>query len=170
MPDYKKGEYIHYASAGICMVEDITSLGYLNNDEEFYILKPVGSKNSTVYVPVDNAEMTSKMRKILSRESIDQTIIHSLNGAVEWHTDRKRRNVVFKEILKSGECTEILKMIKCIYLEKLKLEAGGKKLSAADEAVLKAAEGLIDNEFSFALNIDEMGVGEYIRNIIKENM
>ena len=167
MSEYKKGDYVHYATSGICFIEDISKLDYSGSDTEFYILKPIAEKSSTVYVPVENSEMTSKMRRALSKSEIDEIIFHSPDKTIEWQRDRKFRGSIFKEIIKTGECEELLRMISCILREKLRLEEEGKKLSSADESFLKTAEGLIDNEFSFALDIDENGVGGYIRAKIK---
>ena len=46
---------------------------------------------------------------------------------------------------------------------KRQLLATGKKLGASDETLLQRAEGLIANQVSFVLQVEDSQVGTYIR-------
>lgn len=167
MPErFSKGDYIRYSSNGVCLVEDIRKLDYAgkNNTDDFYILVPVNNRSSTIYVPVNNAELTSRMRRILSKEEIDRIIESVKLGEVTWIDDRKMRSESFKAILKRCDSLELMRLVSCIYLKKQDLIAKGKKLSAADDNILTQAESMVEDEFSFVLNLDGIQVGRYIRN------
>lgn len=165
MNSFSKGEYIKYATSGVCLIENITKLDYLHNHnpQEFYVLKPVGANTSTVYVPLSNEALTSKMRKLLSKEEIDSLIDESNKDVIEWINDRKVRSEKFKGIILKAEPVELLKLVRCIYMKKIELKKSGKNLSSTDDALLGVAEGLIENEFSFVMNLSGEQLGEYIR-------
>lgn len=166
--EYKKGDYIRYASNGVCLIDDIKSidLNHSKNPKNFYVLKPIGGGSSTIYVPLENKELVSKMRYILSKNEIDSLINSVKQDKIDWIDDRKERNNSFKQIIKDSDPRELLKLVSCIYLKKQDLAGDGKKLSSTDENHLSQAESLIENEFSFVLKLDGLGVGNYIRTIL----
>lgn len=166
MAKYQKGDYIRYSTAGVCLIDDIKMIDYTHSkqDQEFYVLKPVYAASSTIYVPVENAVLTAKMRYILKKEEIDELILSTKNEGLEWIEDRKERTENFKEIIKRCEPQELLKLVSCIYLKKNELSENNKKISATDDSMLTQAEGLIENEFAFVLNLNGVQVGEYIRS------
>ena len=163
--EYKKGDYIRYASNGVCHIEDIKSidLNHSKQPRSFYVLKPIGASSSTIYVPLDNDELVSKMRYILSKNDIDDMLSSIRQDTVPWISDRKERNNFFKQIIKDSNPKELLRLIGCIYLKKQELAEANKKLSSTDENYLSQAEALIDNEFSFVLKFDNVAVGKYIQ-------
>lgn len=163
---FNKGEYIKYTTSGVCLIEDIKKMDYLHthNPQDFYVLKPVANPGSTIYVPLANEELTSRMRRILNKEEIDALIDSTKEEKIEWIADRKARNEKFKAIISKCEPRELLKLVSCIYLKKQEMEAGGKRLSATDDSILSGAESLIENEFAFVLNLTGTHLGAYIRN------
>lgn len=166
LTSFNKGEYVKYATSGVCLIENITKIDYLHdrNPQEFYVLKPIAANSSTVYVPLANNELTSKMRKLLSKEEIDSLIDASKSDAIEWINDRKARSEKFKSIISKSEPDQLLKLVGCIYVKKQELLKNGKKLSSTDASLLSSAEELIKNEFSFVLQMSGTQIGAYIRD------
>jgi len=162
---YKTGDLIRYATTGVCQIAEIKKMRGADRHtvRTFYVLKPVSNKASTVYVPVDNAELVGKMRYILNKDEIDELIVSDLGSRVEWSDDRKIRQENFHSIIKNCDHRELLCLISCIYLKKQELVSIGKKLASTDEAILNQAEELIENEFSFVLGVTKNEVGAYIR-------
>lgn len=139
------------------------------NPKEFYVLKPINTNTSTIYVPAENSELVSKMRHLMTKENAD-ALIDSLNqDKTEWIEDRKERNVTFENIIKKADPKELLKLVGCIYVQKQKLLSEGKKLSSTDEKQLVQAESIIKNELAFVLNLENKGIEEYIKSRIKNN-
>lgn len=166
MTTFNKGEYIKYATSGVCLIENITKIDYLHNrnPKDFYVLKPVSGNSSTVYVPVENEALTSKMRKLLSKEEIDSLIDASKENIIAWIDDRRTRSEKFKAIISKSEPDTLLRLVSCIYMKKQELSAFGKKLSSTDEAILTSAENLIENEFAFVLHLTGAQLSAYIRD------
>ena len=72
----------------------------------------------------------------------------------------------FRTILVDGVTQKLLLMIRCIYMKKRELTEQGRKLSTTDENILKSAEKLVEDEFSYVLDIPQSDVGRYIRNLL----
>ena len=73
---YKKGEYIVYASKGVCRITDITELDMMGNRifRKYYILTPFCDENATLYLPIDNEKVT--VRRVISSEEAQLSLIH----------------------------------------------------------------------------------------------
>ena len=82
--EFKIGEYVLYAKDGVCLVEDIAPLDF-SPDKPYYILKPVNSKGSTVYVPTDSEKLVSKMHRLMNKAEIDDLLLNIENlRAAQW--------------------------------------------------------------------------------------
>lgn len=160
--NFQKGEHVLYAKTGVCLIEDIKTCEFLNKDQLYYILKPITSKNSTVYVPFDS-ELTKNMSPIITPDEIDSILNASKGKHIEWLDDKRERTEYFNSIISEGDRLKLVLLIHCIYSKKFEKLQEKKHLSATDEAILKTAEKLIDEEFSFAIGCSENKVGEYIR-------
>ena len=151
---YRKGEYVRYACNGVCLVDDIrldVPAGK-GTPKEFYILKPVSSP-----------ALVEKMARLPNREELDQLILSVKDHPLPWIEDRKARLASFQTIVKACDLRELICLVVCISRRKRSLLATGKKLGASDETLLQRAEGLIANQVSFVLQVEDSQVGTYIR-------
>lgn len=71
---YKAGEYVIYATYGVCKITDIVVRTVCGNDVQYYRLQPVYEKSVTLFVPMNNSKIVSKMKKVMSAEEIDSLI------------------------------------------------------------------------------------------------
>lgn len=167
MTQYKKGDYVRYAASGVCLIEEIKSMELKpGKSNDFYILKPLQNKNSTLYVPVNSKPLLVKMRHFLTKDEIDEIIASSKGKELSWIEDRKERSENFRKVLAEGNVQQLIELVSCIYLKKVALKAENKKLSSYDEDSLTKAQESVENEFSFVLNLTGEEVGKYIRNIL----
>lgn len=166
---YQVGQFVVYGTNGICTVEDITEMSPARGMEKapYYILKPAGADTSTLFVPMKNEKLVSKMRAVMTKEEIDTLLMGMVDKELEWETDRRYRTENFHDILTKGVTEDLLLMISCIYVRKRELIIQNKKLPATDSNTLKAAEKLVEEEFSHVLGIKPHEVGKYIRNLLK---
>ena len=65
--------------------------------------------------------------------------------------------------MKACDLRELICLVVRISRRKRSLLATGKKLGASDETLLQRAEGLIANQVSFVLQVEDSQVGTYIR-------
>ena len=164
---FKVNDYIIYGTTGVCKIIEIKKEKFLGREEKkYYVLEPVYSKNTVIKIPVDNT--TIKMREVLSKDYIEELINIIPNTETEWIDDDKLRSEHFKTVLKSGNCEELITLIRTIYLSKKDKKSIGKKLYKVDDEIMQAAEKLLNEEFAFVLDIDPKEVPQYIANHIKE--
>ena len=164
MERYQKGEHVQYGVSGVCLIEDIRRDTLSKKSAgEYYVLKPVGERGSTILVPTDSETLVGRMSRLPGREELDALITSTRNESLSWIDDRKVRGTEFQQVVKRCDLRELLCLVGCIYRRKRELLAAGKKLAAADETILRRAEGLIENEMGFVLGLEGSQVGEYIR-------
>ena len=155
------GKYVVYRSSEICRVEGFEKKSFDGvTEKEYCVLVPTTSDRSKYYVPMELAE--SKMRALQTKDEIYALIDGMKQTQPEWDASDERRRDRFNEVLSGGDYRLIISMMHSLYLERQERLANGKKLLAAEEKALKAAESLIYNEFGFVLGIKENEVGDVI--------
>jgi len=159
---FEKGEYVVAGNKGVCTVDDITTLNIsgVDQEREYYILKPVYVPGSTVYLPVDTAE--ESMRRVLSKEAADALIAGIPEIPLLSTTNDKLLEQEYKGCMKTNSCEEWIKIIKTIYLRKQKRLEAGRKVTAVDAKYFRIAEDNLYGELAVALNIPKTEVETYI--------
>lgn len=160
--EFKIGEYVLYAKDGVCLVEDIAPLDF-SPDKPYYILKPVNSKGSTVYVPTDSEKLVSKMHRLMNKAEIDDLLLNTRGKVIKWIDSKTERTEYFNEIIAEANRQKLVLLVRCLYLKRSERLSEKKHLCASDESILKTAEKLIREEFAYALSCSEDSVGDYIR-------
>ena len=94
------------------------------------------------------------------RQEIDKAIASVKERDISWISDRKQRLAKSHEILARRDEHELLQLASCFYL---KSRDGKQGLTHTDANILKKAESIIAQEFSFALNLGTEDIGAYIR-------
>ena len=162
------GDYVMKINNGVCRIDDITHLEMsgVDKDKLYYVMTPIESGKSTLYVSVDSADrnIRSAMTSIQAEEVINA--IPQIEEACV--SNDKLREQTYKDAVKSGKPQALVSVIKTIYMRKKSREVQGKKNTAIDERYFKQAEELLYAEMAFALGktkaeIYEM-ISEYIKN------
>ncbi|MBQ6431925.1 MAG: CarD family transcriptional regulator [Oscillospiraceae bacterium] len=165
---YQVGETVFYGTEGVCRVEEIREMKVNREAAEYYVLRPVYREGSTVFVPVQNELLVSRMRPLLTRKQIEKMIDKVNEKDEDWIDDASERKAAFQQILLSGDRQELLSMVRVLYLRRHNLQTVGKRLRTNDEQMLRDAQKLLDDEFSVVLGIKPREVPEYIRSKLKE--
>lgn len=159
--ELQAGNFVIYRSTEICRIEGFETKSFDNvTSKEYCVLIPADGGSARYYVPKEFAE--AKLRRLLTKEEIDALIDGMKGEQPDWGGTEDRRKDMFSEVLTSGDYRRIISMMHSLYQEKQARIAQGKKLLAADEKAIKAAEALIDHEFSFVLGIERSEVAAYI--------
>lgn len=156
------GDYVVYGHSGICQVMGVTTMDMAGISKErlYYILRPEGKSDGTIYTPVDNGKMV--LRKVMTREEAEALIAEIPSIETLEITDDKYREERYKECIKSCECRELIRIIKTIYLRKQERVSQGKKVTATDERYLKMAEDNLYAEMSMLLGVPKAKMEQYI--------
>lgn len=169
--NFAVGDLVAYGTNGICTIEKIDMMSLVSDMPEmmYYVLKPENSDSSTVYIPLNNEKLVSKMRRVMTKKEIENMILDSKGKEIAWNSDRRFRTEEFHEILAAGVQQKMILMIDCIQKRKKSLIDSGKKLPATDSNILKQAEKLVNEEFSHVLGIQPRDVGRYIRSLREDD-
>ena len=157
-------DHVYYALNGICEVKDIQNLKIGNEEKEYYVLNPINS-STTLFVPTDNLDTLSKIKKILKKEEIDNLIKESKNINLEWLKNSKDRNIYFQNLIKKDDLKTSIALINLIYTK----QKEDTKVSPNDLLILSNVQNNIHSSLSYSLNITKDEVKDYILNILKED-
>ena len=119
---------------------------------------------ATIFVPVFNDRLTAKMRRILSREEMDELIQAIPRGDSIWIDNEMQRRDAYKAILARGDRAELMGMIKALYRHQQGQLAKGRKLHATDERFYRDAEKMLYDEIAMVLHIKPEQVVSYIQS------
>lgn len=155
---YGRGDYISYSGHGVCRIEDIRKMNFGSGEQEYLVIAPIASGSATIYVPADNPKIRTRMRPVLTRKEIESIISSVKNDQIPWVLDRKLRLSQFQKILSRRDTRELLLLASCLH--KRKTEKG---IPTSELDMLHKVEGIIEQEFSFTLNISRADIGKYIR-------
>ena len=95
------GDKVVYGASGVMEIVDIRDETVLGESRKYYVLKELLSGSSSMtYVPVDNEELVSTMRPLLSRDEII-AIIREVKAAPpkEWIDDNRLRSQQAEDIV-----------------------------------------------------------------------
>ncbi len=159
--NFSVNDYVVYKGVGVCRVEAVENKTFDGRSYEDYLkLVPLGAASSSYFVPVGCAD--ARLRKPMTAEEVNAAIDSSSDTEISLTANTRIRRSEIDTILKEGDCTHIISLIKSIYTHTQNCRSTGKKVLVSDENALRAAENMIYPEFSFVLGIDEREVAGYI--------
>ncbi|MCI6018549.1 MAG: CarD family transcriptional regulator [Clostridiales bacterium] len=164
---FEKGSYVIYGGTGVCEVVDVTTMDIdgIPKDRLYYVLKPNEQKSGKIYTPVENQKAV--LRRIISREEADALIDDIPNIEDVWVPNERQREERYKECIHSCQCSELVKIIKTLYLQRKRRRAQGKKATATDEKYMKIAEENLYSELAVSLGIPKSEMLQYINERIR---
>lgn len=161
---FEIGEYVVCGNNGVCQIKEITTLSMngVDKNRKYYILKPVYSESSTVYVPVD--AMHSSMRRIISKEEADLLIDSIPQVQIMKIKDEKAVESQYRECMQSNRCDELVKLLKTLKTRKKSRLEKGHKVTAVDSRYYKMAEDNLCGELAIVFGITRTEAEEVIDN------
>lgn len=158
---FQEGEYIVYGLNGVCRIEGIThpDMQGIPKDRKYYALSPV-NQSGRIYAAVDSCE--DKMRRVITRAEAEDLLGKLQKIDPIEITDDRGAEELYKSCIRCYDCTEWVRVIKCIYLRNQKRITDGKKVTAKDEKYMRMAEDALYSELGIALGIPREQVLEYI--------
>lgn len=150
---YSVGETVLYGSQGVCKIVGTDEKKIGGSKVKYFVLKPVYDENSTLFVPLSNNDLMSKMRSVLSAEEIYEMIKAMPDEDTIWIDDENERKQKYQQIISQADRKKLVQLIKTLYLHKISQQEKGRKLHQCDEIILKQAEKLLYDEFALVLKI-----------------
>ncbi len=159
---FQIGDTVFYSGSGVCRIDSVTSREFGDSMKDYYVLIPVHSPASVVYLPVDNEKLLSRMRLPLSKEEVMRLIRTAPKKDCIWIKDENRRKQEYQRILRDGDQGEIMVAIHAIFLHQKELKTTGRKLHQCDERAFRECQRVLNDEFSHVLQIRPDEVAGYI--------
>jgi len=163
---YNIGDMFIYGTSGVCKIADIQKEDFDGKEKTYYILTPVTDLKSTIFVPVDNEYLVSKMKELLSEEEIMELIKSIPLQNTVWIENINLRKEKYKKIIGSADRAELLSLLKTLYERKKELTQTGKNLSVYDERFLHQAQKIIHSEIALVLQMQMEEVEPFILKTI----
>lgn len=159
---FEIGDYIVCGNNGICKVENIGTIDIpdVDPDRLYYILQPVMTKASVVYIPTDNEKIV--MRKMITAKEAEALMEAIPEVELIDAVNDKQREECFKECLRQHDCGEWIRMIKTLYVRRKERLERGQKVTATDARYLKLAEDNLYGELSLALGKEKEEVEDFL--------
>ncbi len=165
---FEKGDYIVHGSHGVCQVEGVTNLDMPGIDKSrlYYVLCPVSSKGSKMYSPVDNNKVIS--RPVLSAGEAMELIDDIPNIEQFVIVNDKQRELQYKEVIRTCDCRELVRIIKTLYNHKQERLAEGKKSTSIDEKYFQIAEENLYSELAISMGKEKSSIETFIADRMAE--
>lgn len=165
---YKVNELVVYENSGVCCIEKIEEVSFPSGPKTCYVMRPVFSKNETIYAPVDNPKVI--MRPVITKDealelihSIPETEVQSFEGLRTMELEGK-----YREAARSRTCHDLIALAMAIYRKIRNARKSGRKVSEVDDRYLKRLNDQIDGELAIALGIRKEEVQGFIAREIKK--
>ena len=158
---YSVGDYVVCGNKGVCRVENISVLDISGaSGEEYYILKPVYTPGSTVYISMETAD--EKLRPVLSKKEANK-LVKQMPGIPDIVVENdKQLEGEYKNCIRSNDATELVRLLKTIYHRKEARFAAGRKETALDAKYFRMAGDYLYGELAISLGIARDEVEKYI--------
>lgn len=159
------GDNVVYAGNGVCRITEIKDMSFFDEaPQKYYVLEPYFTKQaSTMYVPLDNEFLVSKLSYVITRDEAMNLIKTLKSCKTEWIEDRNVRKDTFNSVVVRGTREEIMVVIKTILDQQQKIAEEGKRLNMQDEKVLTEAMNRINNELALVLDMSPEDVPDFVR-------
>lgn len=161
---YELNQILVYGNSGVCRLVDIRTETFTDTPALYYILSPVFSSQSTLYVPIENPKLSSKLRPVMMKETLHEMVLTAKNSSASWESDDRIRAENFNKVVSNGMSSELLTIFKSLILHKHELKSGVKKLHNADERTLALCEKIVGEEFAYAFGVEVDDALSHIQN------
>ena len=159
---FQKGEFIIYASRGVCEIIDISTINIsgMNREKLYYFLRPVNDRDAKIFIPVESDK--NRMRSILTEEEAQALIDSIPQIGCLWIADEKQREYSYRQAVNGCDCREWVGILKTLWKRNRERQARGKKETAMDKMYFRIAEDNLYTELSVSLKLDQKQVKEYV--------
>lgn len=98
---FKVNDTVVYGASGVCEITEIREMEFRGKTVKYYVLKPLNSAGSTVFVPIENEKLTAKMKRVMSKDEIN-SMLKDKTGYLPWVEERKTRAEKYAEVIFAG--------------------------------------------------------------------
>ncbi len=165
---YQAGEWVVYGVHGVCRVAGIEKQLVGRKRTPYLVLEPLAQSESRFYLPVESETAMGKLQSVLTREALTDLLTSQEIRRSEWIQEENQRKLYYRELIHSGNRTDLLKMVCALYCYRAQLQETGKKFHQCDENFLRDAEKLLASEIALVMELTPDEARDYLREQLKE--
>ena len=148
---YQVGDAVLYGSNGICTVTAVTRMEACGTVDDYYVLKPVSSEATTLFVPLGSELLLSRMHSLLSPDGMRDLLGQTDGAAPIWVENENQRKTLYREIMNSGDRLAIFRVFLTLKRLRDEREKKGKHLRVSDERAYRETERIFYDELTLVL-------------------
>ncbi len=148
------GDRVIYGASGVCKITDIVENELTGVLRQYYLLSPVSSDKSLIYVPLNNEKLIQRMRKVPTPKELKKILAELKHAQLEWIDNNLERSERYHAVVNDGDIKENIKLLRTLYSRQCELLERGKQLPKSDERIYKECSKLLCSEFSFILDLE----------------
>lgn len=160
---YQKNDFVVYKH-DVCKVIDIKEDSDAKNT--YYVLMPIDDNSLTIQISTENKR--GFLKDVISSDDAKKLLERVKEITPIEEINEKNLEVKYKELLKTGNHEDLIKIIKTTYLRNENRVHQRKKISEKDDTFFHLAEKYLYNELSVSLNIPVDKVSDYISKVVNE--
>ena len=149
---FKEGEYIIY-KRDLCKIKKI--------EKDYYCLSMIRDESLSIKVPISNK--LNYLRYPMSKQEAN-ALISEIKNIEPIKTTDKLLETTYKELMKTNDPKDLIKIIKTTYLRNQARINSRKKVGDKDLTFFNQAENLLYDELSYSLNMSYEDCKNYIIN------
>lgn len=156
MSNYKVGDYVvhgHEVGQIIDILKDYQGMG------DYYKIQSTLDVTLTVMTPMKRASQL--LRPIIKKAEVEK-LIDQMADVEALDPDYRNVESTYDELIKSGDHTDIIKLIKTSYARCSAKTSKGQPKNEKDKTFFRKAESLLYNEFAVALGMDYADTKQYV--------
>ena len=163
------GEYVYYASEGVCHVADIccAPLCGMPADRSYYVLHPFRNNGGVLYVPTDSENVF--LRRLLTAEEANRLLneIPAMEAFEE--PNAKALRLRYPEAMHTHTPSEWVRVIKTVRerVSRIRGSSRAQRISETERGFAEDAKRYLYAELSLALDVPVGEMEQYIRNRIE---
>ncbi|MBR4661436.1 MAG: hypothetical protein IKO92_01750 [Clostridia bacterium] len=159
---YQVGDAVLYGNNGVCRIREITRMESCGMVDDFYVLKPVSSEATTVFVPLTSEVLLSRMHPLLSPDEMKKQLDALGGSAPIWIENENQRKILFREIMNGGDRLAIFRVYLTLRRLREEREKKGKHLRVSDERSYRETERIFFDEISLVLGWSREEAAAYL--------
>ena len=158
MSTFSVDDVVRYGANGCCRIDAIEE----RDTGTYYVLRPINKDRTKYLVPTDNDELVARMHPIPSTKALDKLLDRVERAELYWVEDAAERKEEAKRVISQGAEYDVRLLVRSFLAHREQTLAAGKKVSSADQSVLRSAQDYVRDEFSVAYGIQPEDVDDLI--------
>lgn len=166
---FQKGDYVYYASGGVCHVEDLmyAPLEGMPKDRLYYVMRSLHDSSGVIYLPTDCDAVF--LRGLISKEEAEKLLTEIAELPPIDAPDAKTLRERYVAAMRKHDPREWVRVIKTVYLRARRLAQVSRtqRLSETERSYADDAKRFLYSELSLSLNVPAAEMENYISRCVE---